>query len=186
MVLDLGGVKVAVQKMFPIPQFPKRHNKVLYVKTRDKGFPYGELFAGELGKQYTDEEIKKIPYKLRDFPDLYARKCDFYSEVDLLKSKVNPYIEMVVLDGPDKGEIWKMEKNLDYQLKIADKTGKIPEVKQEFYIGKNIKNDFRTKVYTSKDYQATVYFDEAYGWCIRDEKHFWDMGPNYIFLANRS
>lgn len=66
-----------------------------------------------------------------------------------------------------------------------DKTGKVPDVKEEFYIGKDIANDFKLGVYTAKDYQATVFYHEEYGWCIKDEKYFWDMGPNYIFLANR-
>lgn len=185
MVLELGGVKVAITKMFPNPQFPRRHHEVLYLETRDKKYPFGPLFEGELGRQYPEEELANIPYKLRDYLDLYIRKCDFNIPIDLEKTNVNPYVEMVVLSGPNEGAVWKMEKNLQYQMKVADKTGKIPEVKQEFYIGKGIKNDFETGVYTSKEYQATVYFDEMYGWCIRDEKYFWDIGPNYIFLANR-
>lgn len=77
-----------------------------------------------------------------------------------------------------------MSKNLIYQMKTVYKAGKIPEVKSEFYIGKGIKNDFDTGVYSSKEYQATVFFDEMFGWCVKDEKYFWDMGPNYIYLPN--
>lgn len=37
-------------------------------------------------------------------------------------------------------------------MKTAYKVGKIPEVKSEYFIGKGIKNDFDTGVYSSKDY----------------------------------
>lgn len=23
-----------------------------------------------------------------------------------------------------------------------------------------------------------------FGWCVRDEKYFWEVGPNYVYLPN--
>lgn len=114
MVLELGGVRVAVRKIVPHPQFPKRHHEVLSIQTRDKKHPFNLLFDGELGRKYSEDEKHEIPYQLRDFEDLYKRKCDFRQPVDLERAKLNPYIEMEVLTGPNKGDIWKMEKNYKY------------------------------------------------------------------------
>ena len=114
MVLEFGGVKVAVTQMFPNPQFPRRHNEVHHINTRDKKFPYVPLFEGELGKSYSEDEMSMIPHKLRDFLDIYIRKCDYLIPVNMEKAKVNPYVEMEVLEGPNKGKLWRMEKNLIY------------------------------------------------------------------------
>jgi hypothetical protein len=185
MVLELGGVKVAVTKIFPNASYPRRNIEVHHVKTRDLKYPFVPIFNGELGREYPEEELGNMPHRLRDFLDVYIRKCDFKIPPNLKNTKANPQIEMTVLDGPEIGKIWKMEKNLQYQIKVGDKTGKVPEVKTNYYIGKGITNDFDTGVYTSKDYQATVYFDESFGWCVKDEKYFWNVGPNFVYLANK-
>ena len=44
MVLEFGGVKVVVTEVFPAPQFPKKHDEVLYVQTRDKKHPFVSIF----------------------------------------------------------------------------------------------------------------------------------------------
>lgn len=184
MVLEFGGVKVVVTDVFPAPQFPRKHDEVFYVKTRDKKYPFVPVFEGEIGREYDYHEQANIPHKLTDFMDVYIRKCDFGIPIDLEKSNMNPEVRMRVLDGPNKDKEWVMNKNLIYQMKQAEKVGKIPEVKSEYFIGKGIKNEFDTGLYSSKEYQATIYFDEMFGWCVRDDKFFWKVGPNYVYLAN--
>lgn len=184
MIIELGDSRCRVKNLFPKPIKPKRCNEMLYIETRNSAWPFRDIFNGEFGRVYEYEEEKYAPIALENFMDIFSRKCDFLMQEDIQKVKINPYVELEFFEGPMKGEVWKLEKNLNYQLKMLGKTGALPKVKSKFYIGKSIKNDYVLKDYQSRENHCSVYFNEVNGWCIEDENWHVELGATYLYLAN--
>ena len=187
MILDIGGTKMYVKGVFPVTSKPKICDEFQHLNCSDVSYPYKNIFVGEKG-HFNDEEAQEyeedVKVTLEDFTDLYIRKADFSRTNQLKGLKKNPFVEFEILDGPRAGQTIKVEKNLTYQLEKAEKNQLIPKVKDEYIFGKGEHNDFNLKSFQAREYQCTIFFSDMYGWCIKDEKYFWDLAHNYIYLAN--
>jgi len=183
-LLELGGLRCRVKARYPRAMFPKICDEYLYIPSQRLSFPIKNIFMGELGPGATSGDSTNYEFYSRppkDFLDIYIRKADFRFPDDLKAGGKNPYIDIEVLEGPNTGQIWHIEKNLNYQLKQLEKNFPIPTVKTEFLIGKDPTCDFVIPLSTSRKEQCTIFYSEIYGWCLREDSPWIEIGNNYIF-----
>ena len=185
MVLEIGGSRCFVKKIFPKNIPTKKQHKILYINTRDSAYPLKEIFEGQYGREYTQDEIKKASKTLDSFEELHTRKMDFRHKEDIEKFKMNPFVELEFMDGPLKSKTFKMKKDVNYQIKAMDRRGNLPEVKQEYILGKGMEADFDLESFQARNYQCTIFFDDDFGWCVRDDHSHFEIGSNFVYLANR-
>lgn len=84
-----------------------------------------------------------------------------------------------------KGEKIHIEKNLLYQIKTEAKSGKIPEVKTAFSIGKDNTSDYAFPKSTMKKTQCTIEFDSLWGWQIKDQTGGHDICRTSVYAASK-
>jgi hypothetical protein len=172
MVLNFGhDNKCYVRDIYPKQQHKTKTHDYHYLSTRNRYYPYMELFNGErpniTGKLSQTENLDS-------FLDIFNSKSEFFETPKIYFDQENPRITLKFFTGFLAGQEMHLEPNKkrieakrkDFKIGLSSADAKGP--KSDFWIGNEKYNDIFINDYTLMKNHCEVLYDDDCGWILVD------------------